>query len=154
MPMNKKYHPDYRALYPSVDISPIVMAALKKSDRKMEYIEWELKHPRVRRNRKGEIIRVLPPREYSLEYLQERNQQFMGTARSPEELYLAAEHRRQLRHCLAKLDRRDRRLLDMIYHDNLTERECADKLGISQKTVHKRKRGILCKLLKMMETTI
>ena len=154
MPMNKKYHPDYRALYPSVDISPIVMAALKKSDRKMEYIEWALKHPRVRRNRKGEIIRVLPPREYSLEYLQERNRQLMGTARSPEELYLVTEHRRQLRHCLAQLDRQDWRLLDAVYRNNLTERECADRFGISQKTVHNRKKKILCKLLKMMETAI
>ena len=42
MPINKKYHPDYRALYPGVDISDEVIKALRESDRKIEYMEYEL----------------------------------------------------------------------------------------------------------------
>lgn len=146
MPKNRKYHPDYRALYPGVSIAPAVLAALNRSDRKIEYIEYELKHPRVRRNRRSEIVSVTPPREYSLEQLQARNEQFMGTALSAEEAFFAAERRRELRRCLALLTRHERTLIEALYCDDLTERELAAQTSRTQQSINERKLRIIAKL--------
>ncbi|MDL2293386.1 sigma-70 family RNA polymerase sigma factor [Ruminococcaceae bacterium OttesenSCG-928-D13] len=149
MPLNKQYHPDYRVLYSDVPISPSVMNVLKKSDRKMEYIEWELKHARVRRNRKGEITRIIPPREHSLEQLHEQNQHFIGTALSPEDIFFINERRKELHRCLSLLDKQELNLIHALYHDKLTEREYAAQTGLCQKAVNKRKRRVLVKLKKI-----
>lgn len=151
MPINKKYHPDYRALYPGVEITPAVLAALNRSDRKIEYIEWELKHNRVRRNKAGEVVKVTPARESSLEELQEMSREFRGLAPSAEDTFLAQEQRRALRRSLATLNERERALIQAIFQDDLTEQEYAETLGITQQNVHKQKRRVLCKLLKIVK---
>ena len=43
MSKKDKYLIDYKKLYPGVDIPPEVLDVLKKSDRKMMYVELDLK---------------------------------------------------------------------------------------------------------------
>ena len=43
MAKRDKYHPNYKKLYPSEEIAPEVMKLLKRSDRKMEHMEVDLK---------------------------------------------------------------------------------------------------------------
>ena len=67
--MSKKdeYLIDYEKLYPGVDIPPEVLEVLKKSDRKMMYLELDLKSEHYI-NKEGQEI-VLPSRERSLELM-------------------------------------------------------------------------------------
>lgn len=148
--LNKKYHPDYRALFPGVAIPPRILAALRESDRKMEYIEHDLKHSRVRRDTGGEVISVTPPREDSLERMLEANNQFAASAPSPEELFMAAEETIYLYRCLEKLEPEERALIHALYFDGLTEREYAFEIALCQKTVNNHKRRILAKMRKWM----
>ena len=42
MSKRDKYTPDYRKLYPGVEIAPDVLRVLTNSDRKMKYCEFDL----------------------------------------------------------------------------------------------------------------
>lgn len=46
MAKHDKYHPDYSKLYPGIESRPEILAVLKQSDRKMKYIEVDLKTER------------------------------------------------------------------------------------------------------------
>ena len=49
------------------------------------------------------------------------------------------------------LSTRDRNLIQALFYEGLTEKEYANKLGIDQSTVHRRKKRILRQLKKEME---
>ena len=53
--------------------------------------------------------------------------------------------------CLIFLPESNRELIKMLYFENMTERECAEFYGISQKNINKKKAKILCKLNKLLE---
>lgn len=46
MAKNDQYHPDYKKLYPEIELRPEILTVLKRSDRKMEYIDVDLKTER------------------------------------------------------------------------------------------------------------
>ena len=58
----------------------------------------------------------------------------------------------KLHRCIGQLPREDRALIQALFFDGLSEREYATDIGLSQKGINKRKRRILCKLLKMMKS--
>ena len=58
----------------------------------------------------------------------------------------------KLHRCIDQLPREDRALIQALFFDGLSEREYATDIGLSQKGINKRKRRILCKLLKMMKS--
>ena len=58
----------------------------------------------------------------------------------------------KLHRCIDQLPREDRALIQALFFDGLSEREYAKDIGLSQKGINKRKRRILCKLLKMMKS--
>lgn len=146
MPKIKKYEPDYAALYPDTPIHPDVLKALKQSDRKMKYMEYDLKCERTMRDEAGAIIGILPGREDSYERLLEADKQFVGSAPSPEQVFFEREEIRELQEALAMLGEEDRELIIALYFDRRTEREYALTVGISQTGVSWRKRKILNKL--------
>ena len=150
MPLNKKYHPDYRKLYPGVILTPDVLSAVKKSDRKIEYVEYELKHSRVRKNKTDEIVSIKPPKEDSLERIRETGQ-FVGASPSSEEMFFKAEEIRGLYRCLGQLTEDERMLIYALILDEFTEREYADKFGKSQQSVNRRKHAVLKKLRCLMK---
>ena len=84
MPKIKKYYPDYGALYPDTPIHPDVLKVLRESDRKMKYMEYDLKCEKPLRDKTGAIVGLLPSREDSFERLMEADKQFAGSAPSPE----------------------------------------------------------------------
>lgn len=57
----------------------------------------------------------------------------------------------RLHQCLSLLPVSDQKLIRAIYFMNLTEREYASQIGLSQKGVNKRKHKILKKLRKMLK---
>ena len=58
----------------------------------------------------------------------------------------------KLYECLNSLSSLDRQLVEMLFFEGKTERECAAYYGISQKNISKKKRRILCKLHKLLES--
>ena len=67
MAKRDKYHPDYQKLYPGVDLDAEVMRVLMQSDRKMRYLEVDIK--------RGKYLQdsavFVPTREDSLDRLQD-----------------------------------------------------------------------------------
>lgn len=59
---------------------------------------------------------------------------------------------REVLTAIGKLKTSDRRLIEMIYFENLTERECAKKLVTTQQNIHKKKERILCILNKLLKS--
>lgn len=151
MPRNRKYHPDYSALYPGVDIPPEALAALRQSDRKMKYMEYDLKAERPVKDGYGNIVALLPGLEDSLERLMELDRQFVDDAPSPEQIVMEREEADELRRCIALLSKEDQALIHALFVDRLTEQEYARRIGVSQPRVSQlwsRARNRLKKLLK------
>lgn len=65
-----------------------------------------------------------------------------------------ADHKllvKRLYDCLIFLSEKERRLIEMLYFEGKTERECAEIYGINQKNIHKKKMLILSKINKLFE---
>lgn len=139
-----KYYPDYAALYPGVEISPKVLKALRQSDRKMKYLEYDLKCEQF--IAEGDAVCFLPSREDSLERLLENGARFRGDAPSAEELLTEAAYIQELYSSLDSLDADERALIDALFFEGRTEREYGITIGLSQTGVSWRKRAILDKL--------
>ena len=58
----------------------------------------------------------------------------------------------KLYECLNLLSASDRQLIEMLFFEGKTERECAAYYGISHKNINKKKRRILCDLHKLLES--
>ena len=56
------YEPDYSKLYPGVEITPEIMQVLRQSDRKMRYMEVELKQGSFVRNQQTQTASFMPSR--------------------------------------------------------------------------------------------
>ena len=70
----------------------------------------------------------------------------------PEDIVVEKLMAEKLHSCIAKLTNDERQLIYMLFFDNCSERETAQKLGISSMTVHNKKERILAKLLKLLKT--
>ena len=57
-----------------------------------------------------------------------------------------------LRTALLQLTAEEKALVDALFYQELTEREYAQQLGISQKGVNKRRHKVLAKLRKIIKT--
>ena len=127
--MAKPYRiPDFRKMYP--EASEEVIAVLRASERKMQYMEYDLKHEQTKIDAENQKVTVIPSREDSYERLAEIAVQFAGEAPSPEE---------QLHKALLFLSDDERYLIRQLYFEERAERDLAEKLGRSQNAVNKRK---------------
>ena len=79
------YNPDYKKLYPGIESRPDVLEVLIKSDRKMKYMEVEIKQEKFIYDADLEIARFLPSREDSSNRLEENDVQFQADEDSTEE---------------------------------------------------------------------
>ena len=70
----------------------------------------------------------------------------------PEDIVVKKLMVEKLYSCIAKLSSDERRLVYLLFFDGCSERETAQKLGLSSMTVHNKKERILAKLLKMLKT--
>lgn len=61
-----RYYPNYEQIYSSVEVKPEVMRVLRSSDRKMRYMEQQLKASRFAVDQKSGIAQFFPGRESSL----------------------------------------------------------------------------------------
>lgn len=152
MPKYDKYHPNYKKMYPGIEDMPEILAVLKKSDRKMEYMEVDIKRERFVQDQKACIARFLPSREDSYErILEDERLQFPCRGKSPEEVALCRLQNALLRNALEQLTEDEKYLIRLRYWHNLSQAETAAKLQVSQQVVSYREKRILGKLRKLLE---
>ena len=153
MAKNDPYHPDYRHLYPGIEDCPEILVVLKKSDRKMEYMEVDLKTERPLHDQAAGTTTFLPSREDSLDRLIDEGQtQFTTDELAPEEILLHNEEIHLLRAALAKLSPADAKLICALFYEGLSERQFSQQTGIPFMTIHNRKVRILKTLKKLLMT--
>lgn len=148
-----QYNPDYEKLYPGAKITPEVAKALQQSDRKMKYMEVEIKHGVFRQDLDAKTAQFTLAREDSLERLfYDESMEFVSHAPTPEEIVIHNDAVERLRKALALLSSDERALVKALFEDCLSERQYAKKLGLSQKAVNKRWHKIKEKLKKLMNS--
>lgn len=141
------YHPDYNKLYPEATISPEVRKFLKRSDRKMEYMEIDLKRGTFCQD--GAYF--TQAKEVSLESIVEEDEPVFTSAEfSPEERLISNEEIERLHRALEKLLPEERDLIRELYFKRIPETLLAQRLGITQQAVSKRLMKIYRKLRRML----
>ena len=141
--------PDFRKMYPEADKE--VITELRKSERKMQYEEFDLKAERVVKDKETNTITFLPPREESIERLRDRVYSIADDAPGTEEQAIRNICYRQLYRAISRLTAEDRYLINQLYFRNRTERELAMELHLSQKGINKRKDRAVKRLGELMK---
>jgi len=136
-----------------VEVSRAIYMEYAAADRKMEYMESDLKRDRVLKDVNGKTVLdengqpiVLPEREISLDKLVDEDWDYPSSEPSPEDTIIKQNEIKALYACLDLLDDDERALIDALFFNGLTEREYAGNMGLSKTAIHARKEKILKKL--------
>lgn len=140
---------NYREKYPG--LSDDIIEMLKKSDRKMEYQQYDLKTERYRINYTKGTITYLPSREDPLDRLLEENRQSAADAEGVEDVAVKAVMIEKMLACLKMLSPEEQELITEIFFKGKSERQLSVETGIHYMTIHDRKIKILGKLKKLMK---
>ena len=124
MPHYDKYRPNYKRMYPDVQISPEVLRVLRQSDRKMEYMEYDLKSETFVQDLENNSAVFSASREDSYERLQEDEQkQFSDTSAEVESKIIHNENLRLLRLALESLAEDEYEIIIGIFYGGISELE-------------------------------
>lgn len=143
MPQYSEYYPNYEELYPGIEEHPDVLRVLRESDRKMRYMVEDLKTERFMVDQEKQSAVSLPSRETSLDQTEE---QLADERVSVEEQALHSVMIQLLPVALGTLTSPEQELIRALYYEGMTERQLAQLIGVSQKTIHVRKKKALSKL--------
>lgn len=148
--MKNKYRvPDFRTIYP--EASEEVIRVLRQTERKMQYQQRDLKSENYEINQKEKRVTRLSSREDSLDRLFELDRQFIKEQPSVEEEAIRAVMFEELHHAIQMLTKEEQELVELLYFDEKSERDIAQKKGICHNAIHKRKLRILHKLKKNLK---
>ena len=140
---------NYREKYPG--LSDEIIEVLVKSDRKMEYQQYDLKVERYRIDHTKGTITYIPSREDSFDRLLEENRQFASDAEGVEDTAVKAVMIEKMLNCLKLLTPEEQELITELFFKGKSERRLSAETGIAQRTINDRKAKILGKLKKLME---
>lgn len=140
---------NYRGKYPG--LSNDIIEMLVKSDRKMEYQQYDLKVERYRIDYNKETITYISSREDSFDRLLEENRQFAADVEGVEDTAVKAVMIEKMLNCLKLLTPEEQELIAELFFQGKSERQLSAKTGIPYMTIHDRKARILGKLKKIME---
>ena len=141
----------YLKIYPCLKERPDVLEVLKKSDRKMKYMEVDLKSEQRRKNAENGAESYVPSKEDSLERLvYSAKCQFADDAEGVEDAVIKKDDLCRLRAALDQLSEEERALIHALFFDECSERELEEMMGIHRMTIHNRKIRILQKMKKML----
>ena len=143
---NDPYRVDYLKIYPCLKERPDVLEVLKKSDRKMKYMEVDLKSEQRRKNAENGAESYVPSKEDSLERLiYSAKCQFADDAEGVEDAVIRKDNLFRLRAALDQLSEEERALIHALFFDERSERELEEMMGVHRMTIHNRKiRTIVC----------
>ena len=140
---------NYRERYP--EASDAVIEVLEKSDRKMEYQQYDLKVERYHIDCVSCAITLIPSREDSFERLEDSNHQFASDEISVEDAAVQAVLIEKMLACLKMLTPKEQELIKELFFKGKSEHQISREINIAQRTIHDRKVRILSKLKKLME---
>ena len=140
---------DYQAKYPGV--SKEIIEVLEKSDRQMEYLQYDIKVERCRIDSVSGTVTYLPSREDSYERLLEENKQFAAAGEDVDDAVIKTMMIEKMLTCLKQLTQEEQELITELFFKSKSERQLAAETGIHFMTIHDRKIKILGKLKKLME---
>jgi len=140
---------NYREKYPG--LSDEIIEVLEKSDRKMEYQQYDIKVERCRIDYASGTVTYLPSREDSYDRLLEENRQFAADGESVDNAAIKAVMIEKMLTCLKRLTSKEQELIVELFFKNKSERQLSSETGIPFMTIHDRKIKILGKLKKLME---
>lgn len=127
----------------AVEVSEEIYKYLVKSDRRIRYIEEDLKRNVYIIDSVNEKVTVIPKREQSLDKLMEIGMDFSdGTMDFQDNAILKIA----LEQAISKLSDEERYLITQLFYFGRTERSLAEELDVSQYTVNRNKHKILKKL--------
>ncbi len=132
----------------SVEISDEIFEFLKKSDRRIKYIERDLKETRYIIDQKKATVKEITSREDSLDRLTELGVDFADRTTDFRESVI---DKIMLDQALEKLSDEERYLITQLFYFGRTERELAVELHQTQQNINKIKQRILCKLYKILK---
>ena len=131
-----------------VEVTDEVYMAYTQGDRKMRYFENDLKTERFVLGKEGQMVRVIPSREDSLDRLMDENAQQFPNEESVENTVLHKLEVDKLHTALAMLTPEEQALIQALFFEEKTERQYADELGVYRNAVHVRKMMALKKIKK------
>jgi len=140
---------NYREKYPG--LSDEIIEVLIKSDRKMEYQQYDLKVERYRIDQAKGTITYIPSREDSLDRLLEEKRQFAADVEGVEDAAVKAVMIEKMLNCLKLLTPEEQELITELFFKDKSEHQLSAEKGIPRMTLHDRKARILGKLKKFME---
>ncbi|AGL02848.1 sigma-70 family RNA polymerase sigma factor [Desulfoscipio gibsoniae] len=140
---------NYREKYP--DLSDDIIDVLMKSDRKMEYQQYDLKVGRYRIDSTTQIVTYIASKEDSYDRLSEENRQFAAEDESVEDAAIKAVMLEKMLACLKLLSPEEQTLITELFFKGKSERKLSAETGIHYMTIHDRKIKILGKIKKLME---
>lgn len=128
---------DYLKIYPCLKERPDVLEVLKKSDRKMKYMEVDLKSEQRRKNAENGAESYVPSKEDSLERLvYSAKCQFADDAEGVEDAVIRIDDLCRLRAALDQLSEEERFLIYALFFDERSERELEEMMGVHRMTLH------------------
>ena len=134
-----------------IDVTDEIYTAYFKGKRKMSYFEKDLKSERVIKDKNGDIKKIIPSREDSLDrLLSDNKRQFSDDSESVESIIQNNDEIDKLHNALKQLSDDEWAIIKKLFYDERSERDVAKILGISQVAVNKRKHRILKKLKKII----
>lgn len=141
--------PNFRKMYP--EASDEIIEILKKSERKMQYQEFDLKKEYTMIDQETQTVWTIPSQEDSYERLLELSVSFAVDQPSTEDIAIQNILLKQLEDALHLLAPDEMDLIEQLYFREYSEREVAENYEVSQNTIHRRKRHILRKLKREIE---
>lgn len=127
----------------AVEVSEEIYEYLVKSDRRIRYVEEDLKRNTYIIDSENENVTVIPKREQSLDRLMEIGMDFSdGMMDFQDNTILKIT----LDEALAKLSDEERHLIIQLFYFMRSEKDMASELNVSRRTISNRKRKILLKL--------
>ncbi len=132
----------------AVEVSEELHEYLTKSDRKIRYIEKDLKRNNYIIDSENEKVTVIPSREDSLDRLMDIGNDYPNQS---SDFRQSTIEKIMLEKALEKLNEKERYLIVQLFYLGRTERELAAELHIAQQNVNKIKRQILCKLYEILK---
>ncbi len=132
----------------AVEVSDEIFEILKKSDRRIKYIEHDLKETRYTIDQKKATVKEIPSREDSLDRLTALGFDFADQTTDFREKVI---DKIMLDQALEKLSDEERYLITQFFYFGRTERELAAELHQTQQNINKIKKRILCKLYEILK---
>lgn len=132
----------------AVEVSEEIYKYLVKSDRRIRYVEEDLKRNTYIIDSVNEKVTVIPKREQSLDRLTELGKDFSD---SDSDFQDGTILKIMLDEALAKLSDEERHLITQLFYFSRSEKDMAAELNVTRRTIYNRKRGILRKLRRLIE---